>query len=47
MGLRKIESKKLENNPDLTTGDVTTINLTMLSGGSQGLKPLAEMKPLN
>lgn len=38
MGLRKIESEKLENNPALDIGDVTTVNLTMLSGGSQGLK---------
>lgn len=36
MNLRKIESEKLENNPELDIGDVTTVNLTMLSGGSQG-----------
>lgn len=47
MGLRKIESEKLENDPKLTTGDVTTINLTMLTGGSQGLKSLTRIKALN
>lgn len=35
MNLRKIELAKLENNPELTIGDVTTVNLTMMSGGSQ------------
>lgn len=38
MNLRKMESAKLENNPDLTIGDVTTVNLTMLNGGTQGLQ---------
>lgn len=33
---RKQESAKLENNPELTIGDVTTVNLTMLSGGALG-----------
>lgn len=37
MNLRKIESAKLDSNPELTIGDVTTVNLTMLSGGSLGL----------
>lgn len=36
MNLRKIELAKLENN-ELEIGDVTTVNLTMLNGGSQGL----------
>lgn len=35
MSLRKRESDKLENNPELTIGDVTTVNLTMMNGGSQ------------
>lgn len=35
MALRDHEVKRLENNPNLTTGDVTTINLTRLSGGVQ------------
>jgi len=34
-GLRDHEVKRLENNPELTIGDVTTINLTQLSGGVQ------------
>lgn len=29
--LRESEVKKLEDNPELTIGDVTTINLTMMS----------------
>lgn len=29
------EVKKLESNPDLTIGDVTTVNLTILEGGVQ------------
>lgn len=36
MNMRKIESAKLENNPELDLGEVTTVNLTMLSGGAQG-----------
>lgn len=36
MELREHEVKKLENNKDLSIGDVTTVNLTMLSGGVQG-----------
>lgn len=32
---RASEAKKLDSNPDLTIGDVTTINLTMISGGVQ------------
>lgn len=33
---RKGESENLESNPKLTIGDVTTVNLTMISGGTQG-----------
>lgn len=33
---RKGESEKLEGNPKLTIGDVTTVNLTMILGGTQG-----------
>lgn len=36
MHFRKGEEAKLENNPELTIGDVTTVNLTMLKGGTQG-----------
>ncbi|XP_037050135.1 aminoacylase-1-like [Bradysia coprophila] len=32
---RKQESAKLDNHPELKIGDVTTVNLTMLSGGAQ------------
>lgn len=32
---RSSEAKKLEDNPDLTIGDVTTVNLTMIKGGVQ------------
>ncbi|XP_050677923.1 aminoacylase-1-like isoform X2 [Leptidea sinapis] len=35
MDLRRESQKKLEDNPELTIGDVTTINLTMLKGGIQ------------
>lgn len=34
--LRANEVAKLDSNPELTLGDVTSINLTMLSGGVQG-----------
>lgn len=27
--------RKLENNPELTIGDVTTVNVTMVNGGAQ------------
>lgn len=33
--LRKHESDKLKNNPDLTIGDVLTLNLTEMNGGVQ------------
>ncbi|KAJ6638574.1 Aminoacylase-1 [Pseudolycoriella hygida] len=32
---RSEESKKLDENPNLTIGDVTTVNLTMINGGVQ------------
>lgn len=35
MDLREQEVKKLEDNPNLTIGDVTSINITMMSGGVQ------------
>ncbi|XP_055684952.1 aminoacylase-1-like [Lutzomyia longipalpis] len=35
MDLRKYEVKRLENNPELLIGDVTTVNLTKISGGVQ------------
>lgn len=34
--LRKGEAEKLESNPKLTIGDVTTVNLTIIEGGTQG-----------
>lgn len=33
--MRAVEAKKLKDNPDLTDGDVTSINLTRLDGGVQ------------
>lgn len=39
MNLRKRELAKFENNPGtIDIGDVTTVKLTMLSGGSHGLE---------
>lgn len=35
MDMRRHEENKLENNPELELGDVTTVNLTMLEGGIQ------------
>lgn len=35
MTRRRSEMKKMEENPELTLGDLTTINLTMLNGGVQ------------
>lgn len=35
MDMREQEVKKLENNPEFTIGDVTTINITMMTGGVQ------------
>nr|XP_026496307.1 aminoacylase-1-like [Vanessa tameamea] len=35
MDLRQESKKKLESNPELTIGDVTSVNLTMLNGGIQ------------
>ncbi|XP_058444394.1 aminoacylase-1A-like [Malaya genurostris] len=35
MDMRAQEVQKLENNPEFTIGDVTTINITMMSGGVQ------------
>lgn len=36
MSFRQAESAKLENNPELDLGDVTTVNMTLLKGGAQG-----------
>lgn len=36
MSFRKQQSNRLDNNPELTIGDVTTVNLTMINGGVQG-----------
>lgn len=35
MELRKSEMQKLKDNPELNSGDVTAINLTMMKGGLQ------------
>lgn len=35
MDYRAEQVQKLENNPEFTIGDVTTVNLTILSGGVQ------------
>ncbi|KAI8043868.1 hypothetical protein M5D96_000011, partial [Drosophila gunungcola] len=35
MELRKVQVQRLQNNPELVIGDVTTINLTKVSGGVQ------------
>ena len=32
---REQEKKRLEENPELTLGDVTTVNLTLMEGGVQ------------
>lgn len=46
MDFRENEVKRLENNPDFTIGDVTTVNLTVIKGGVQVnvLPPLLEIK---
>lgn len=46
MDFRENEVKKLENNPDFTIGDVTTVNLTIMNGGVQVnvLPPVLEIK---
>lgn len=35
MSMREHQVRRLENNPELTIGDVTTINLTKIEGGVQ------------
>lgn len=35
MSMREQQVRRLENNPELTIGDVTTINLTQIRGGVQ------------
>lgn len=35
MDFRDHEYQKLKKNPELTTGDVTTVNLTQITGGIQ------------
>lgn len=35
MELRDVEEAKLESNKNLSIGDVTTVNLSMMSGGIQ------------
>ncbi|XP_055584786.1 aminoacylase-1-like isoform X2 [Uranotaenia lowii] len=36
MDMRRVEEKKLQDNPHWTIGDVTSINITKFSGGVQG-----------
>lgn len=44
MDFRENEVRKLENNPELAIGDVTTVNMTVIKGGVQVnvLPPLLE-----
>ena len=35
LSFRKSEEQRLENNPNLTIGDVTTVNITTINGGIQ------------
>lgn len=35
MDMREVEVEKLENNPEMSVGDVTTVNLTIVKGGVQ------------
>lgn len=44
MDMRKQEMDKLKNNPALGLGEVTSINLTMLSGGLQANVVPSEMR---
>lgn len=43
MDFRDNEYQKLLNNPDLTIGDVTTVNLTQIFGGVQNNVVPAEL----
>ncbi|KAI8122699.1 hypothetical protein FF38_01384 [Lucilia cuprina] len=45
MAFREHEAKRLESDPNLTIGDVTTVNLTTLSGGVQSnvIPPFMQM----
>lgn len=44
MQLRLREAQRLKNNPRLTQGDITTVNLTMLEGGLQSNVVPSEMR---
>ena len=44
MQLRQREAQRLKDNPKLTPGDITTVNLTMLEGGMQSNVVPSEMK---
>ena len=35
LSYREEQRKKLEDNPELSLGDVNSVNLTMLNGGAQ------------
>lgn len=42
--LRQREAQRLKDNPQLTQGDITTVNLTMLEGGLQSNVVPSEMR---
>lgn len=44
MQFRQREAQKLKDNPKLTQGDITTVNLTMLEGGLQSNVVPSEMR---
>lgn len=44
MQLRQREAQRLKDDPKLTPGDITTVNLTMLQGGLQSNVVPAEMR---
>lgn len=44
MQLRQREAQRLKDNPKLTPGDITTVNLTMLEGGLQSNVVPSEMR---
>lgn len=43
MNFRKVQIAKLDNNPEMDLGDVTSVNMTLLNGGTQG-KPRGRNK---
>lgn len=43
---RTEQAEKLKNNPELTIGDVTTVNLTIIKGGLQSNVVPSELRAL-